>query len=93
MSVEPLAESFRSDVLPFRPAATLFSLFAALALVLAAVGQYGILGDFVTELLRRCCSASRLATPWHSSMRLRSSYASRSWPRSCPRGAPHGSIR
>ena len=36
-------------MLPFRLGATLFSLFGALALVLAAVGLYGVLGYFVTE--------------------------------------------
>jgi predicted permease len=49
VSVEPLAESIRREVLPFRLGATLFSLFGALALVLAAVGLYGVLGYFVTE--------------------------------------------
>ena len=49
VSVEPLAESIRGDLLPFRLGATLFSLFGALALVLAAVGLYGVLGYFVAE--------------------------------------------
>ena len=42
---------------------------------------------------RRCCSASRPATRCRSSVRPRSSSASRCWPRSCPRSAPRGSIR
>ena len=49
VSVKPLTDSIRSNVLPFRLGATLFSLFGVLALVLAAVGLYGVLGYFVTE--------------------------------------------
>jgi len=49
VSVRPLAESIRPEVMPIRLRATLFSLFGALALVLAAVGLYGVLGYFVTE--------------------------------------------
>jgi ABC-type antimicrobial peptide transport system permease subunit len=47
--VTPLAESIRSAVLPFRIGATLFSMFSAVALVLACVGLCGVLGYFVTE--------------------------------------------
>lgn len=47
--VTPLAESVRSEVLPFRLGATLFSMFSTLALVLACVGLCGVLGYFVTE--------------------------------------------
>jgi ABC-type antimicrobial peptide transport system permease subunit len=49
VSVQPLSESIRADVLPYRLGATLFSLFGVLALVLAAVGLYGVLGYFVAE--------------------------------------------
>lgn len=49
VSVEPLAERIRGDLLPFRLGAALFSLFGVLALVLAAVGLYGVLAYFVTE--------------------------------------------
>ena len=49
VSVEPLAERIRGAVLPFRLGAILFSLFGVLALVLTAVGLYGVLGYFVTE--------------------------------------------
>jgi predicted permease len=49
VSVEPLAETIRGDVLPFRLGAILFSLFGVLALLLTAVGLYGVLGYFVTE--------------------------------------------
>jgi predicted permease len=49
VSVAPLAESIRGDVLPYRLGATLFSLFGVLGLVLAAVGLYGVLGYFVAE--------------------------------------------
>ena len=47
--VRPLAESIRSAILPFRLGAILFSMFSALALVLACVGLCGVLGYFVTE--------------------------------------------
>ena len=47
--VRPLAESIRSAILPFRLGAMLFSMFSALALVLACVGLCGVLGYFVTE--------------------------------------------
>ena len=49
VSVEPLTERIRADVLPFRLGATLFSLFGTLALALAGVGLYGVLGYFVAE--------------------------------------------
>ncbi|MGH7446561.1 MAG: FtsX-like permease family protein, partial [Longimicrobiales bacterium] len=49
VNVRPLAELIRRDVLPYRLAATLFTLFGVLAMVLAAVGLYGVLGYFVTE--------------------------------------------
>jgi ABC-type antimicrobial peptide transport system permease subunit len=48
VSVEPLAAGIR-EVMPFRLGAILFSLFGVLALVLSAVGLYGVLGYFVTE--------------------------------------------
>lgn len=47
--VKPLEESIHSDVLPYRLGAMLFSLFGLLALVLAAVGVYGLLSYFVAE--------------------------------------------
>lgn len=47
--VQPLDEAVRSDVLPYRLGATLFTLFGSLALTLAAVGLYGVLSYFVTE--------------------------------------------
>jgi len=49
IAVEPLGKSFSDDVLPYRLGATLFGLFGVLALVLAAVGLYGVLGYFVAE--------------------------------------------
>ena len=49
VSVRPLGENVRDTVLPFRLGATLFSLFGMLALMLAAIGLYGLLGYFVNE--------------------------------------------
>ena len=49
VSVGPLTERIRADILPFRLGATLFSLFGTLALALAGVGLYGVLGYFVAE--------------------------------------------
>jgi predicted permease len=49
VKVQPLEELIRRDVLPYRLGATLFSLFGLLALALAALGLYGVLGYFVTE--------------------------------------------
>jgi predicted permease len=49
VNVQPLEERIRADVLPYRLGATLFTLFAGLALGLAAVGLYGMLGYFIAE--------------------------------------------
>lgn len=49
VSVETLSSVVRSDILPYRLGATLFSLFGVLALALAAVGLYGVLGYFIAE--------------------------------------------
>ncbi len=49
VAVQPLTHNIRKDVLPFRLGATLFSMFGVVALALAAVGLYGVLGYFVTE--------------------------------------------
>jgi putative ABC transport system permease protein len=49
LTVQPLTEEIRNDVLPFRLGATLFTMFSVLALLLAAVGLNGVLGYFVTE--------------------------------------------
>jgi putative ABC transport system permease protein len=70
VSVEPLTESFRSDVLPYRLGATLFSLFGVLALVLAAVGLYGVLGYFVTERAPEIGIRRSLGAPAGSVVRL-----------------------
>jgi len=49
VSVKPLEENIRRDVMPFRLGATLFTMFAILALVVSGIGLYGVLGYFVTE--------------------------------------------
>jgi predicted permease len=49
ISVQTLEERTSGELLPYRLGATLFSLFGALALILAAVGLYGVLGYYVTE--------------------------------------------
>jgi predicted permease len=49
VSVEPLSEVVRPELLPYRLGATLFTLFGILALALAAVGLYGVLGYFIAE--------------------------------------------
>lgn len=49
VTVRPLGERIERDILPFQIAATLFTLFGALAIVLTAVGLYGLLAFFVVE--------------------------------------------
>lgn len=49
VSIQPLDQRIRADLLPYRVGATLFALFAGLALLLAAVGLYGMLGYSIAE--------------------------------------------
>jgi predicted permease len=70
VSVTPLTDSIRGDILPFRLGATLFSLFGVLALVLAAVGLYGVLGYFVTERAPEIGIRRSLGAPVGSVVRL-----------------------
>ena len=68
--VRPVAENIRNQVLPYRLGATLFSLFGILALVLAAVGLYGVLGYFVTERTPEIGIRRSLGAPAASVVRL-----------------------
>jgi ABC-type antimicrobial peptide transport system permease subunit len=65
-----LAERIRADVLPFRLGATLFSLFGILAMVITAVGLYGVLGYFVTERTPEIAVRRALGAPGGSVVRF-----------------------
>lgn len=49
VSVESLESRIRPEILPYRLGATLFSVFGLLALSIAALGLYGVIGYFVSE--------------------------------------------
>jgi predicted lysophospholipase L1 biosynthesis ABC-type transport system permease subunit len=68
--VQPVTENIRSQILPHQLGATLFSLFGLLALVLAAVGLYGVLGYFVTERTPEIGIRRSLGAPAGSVVRL-----------------------
>jgi predicted permease len=70
VSVRPLADSIRPEVTPIRLRATLFSLFGVLALVLTAVGLYGVLGYFVTERAPEIAIRRSLGAPVGNVVRL-----------------------
>jgi len=70
ISVEPLTERIRGDVLPFRLGAMLFSLFSALALTLSGVGLVGVLGYFVNERAPEIGIRRSLGAPAGSVVRL-----------------------
>jgi predicted permease len=68
--VQPVMENISSQILPHQLGATLFSLFGLLALVLAAVGLYGVLGYFVTERTPEIGIRRSLGAPAGSVVRL-----------------------
>jgi hypothetical protein len=66
VSVRPVEEQIRSELLPIRLGATLFTLFGVLALLLAGMGLFGVLAYFVGERtpeigIRRALGASHPA--------------------------------
>src|SRR2546426_9914163 len=48
-AVTPLADLVAPSIRPWRLGSTMFGVFAGLALVLAAVGLYGVLSDTVAQ--------------------------------------------
>ncbi len=70
VTVEPLTERHEASLRPFHLGAMLFSMFGVLALVLSAVGLYGVLGYFVAERTNEVGIRRALGAPSDSVMGL-----------------------
>jgi predicted permease len=70
VNARPLTELIRRDLRPFQLAAAVSGMFSVLALALAAVGLYGVLGYFVTERRPEIGIRRSLGAPAFSVARL-----------------------
>ncbi len=68
--VQSLTERLSDELRPFQLGATLFTVFAVLALALAAVGLYGLLGYFVAERTQEVGIRRALGAPANAVARL-----------------------
>jgi predicted permease len=69
VNVTPLVERL-TELRPFRLGATLFTMFAVLALLVSAVGLHAVLGYFVAERTNEVGIRRALGAPGHAVIRL-----------------------